>query len=149
MSENVENLLRRMPLRRPSAALDARILALRPKHRRVWIVSLAGGALAAAAAVLLALALPRGSETGAPVPPSASSTPASMALATPRAPVEFQENYSQVSYEGVVAPDNVTPLQQFRRHTVERVQWVDAARGLKFETTTPRDEIILVSASMQ
>jgi hypothetical protein len=64
-------------------------------------------------------------------------------------PVRLEQNWSEVSYEGLVFPDPQTPLQAFRRRTVDRVQFFDPQRNIRMETTVPREEFIFVKASMQ
>jgi hypothetical protein len=152
MTSDIENLLREMPLRKPPASLDARVLGAAPQpRRRTWPMAIAGAVLAAAAAVVIALALPRGTETGpaAPAAPPAASTVQVAAQADAAAPVRLEQNWTQVSYEGLVAPDNEAPLRKFRRQTIEHVRWTDPASGLRVEATTPRDEIILIRADVQ
>ena len=151
MTSDIENLLREMPLRKPPASLDARVLgaALRPR-RRAWPMA-AAGAVLAAAALVIAFALPRGTETG-PVAPAAPPAPAPVQMAAQAdaaAPMRLEQNWTEVSYEGLVAPDNEAPLRKFRRQTIEHVRWTDPASGIRVETTTPRNEIILIRADVQ
>jgi len=152
MTSDIENLLREMPLRKPPASLDARVLGARARPgRRTWPIAVAAGALAAAAALVIAFVLPRGTETGA-VAPGAPPAPAPVQVASQAGqagPVRLEQNWTEVSYEGLVAPDNETPLRKFRRQTIEHVRWTDPSSGIRVETTTPRDEIILIRADLQ
>jgi hypothetical protein len=141
MSSEIENLLRQMPLRKPSADLDARVLAGRPRARRAWLAGAVGGALAAAAAVILAVGLPQNMSK---VTPGPQPGPAAAVE-----PVRIEQNWSEVSYEEVVCPDPETPMQTFRRRTVDHVQFFDPQRNIRMETIVPREEIIFVKASMQ
>jgi len=127
----------------------------RPHPMRAWLIGAVGGALAAAAAVILAVGLPQNMSK---VTPGPQSGPAAVEVARgvpqpgPAAPVEpvrLEQNWSEVSYEGLVFPDPQTPLQTFRRRTVDRVQFFDPQRNIRMETTVPREEIIFVKASMQ
>jgi hypothetical protein len=179
----IENLLRQMPLVKPSADLDARVADVfaagaagtetrrantpevrraniwgRPRTRQAWLVGAVGGALAAAAAIILAVGLPQGTPTSTPGPQPASAPPlvanGSLTLtgAAPPLPVEpvrLEQNWSELSYEGLVCPDPETPLRKFRRRTLEHVQWFDPRRNIRMETTIPREEIIFVKAPMQ
>ena len=142
MTSDIENLLREMPLRKPAASLDARVVGRRRRLRIVlWTAATAGVAAAAAAAIII-LAGPGGPAQLPALPP-----PAAVAQApSPAEPVRLQRNWSQLSYEGVVVPDGRTPLRQFRHQALEHVQWIDAARGTKTEMTIPREEIILIKA---
>ena len=113
-------------------------------NRRAWVLGILGGSLAAAAAVVLAWGV---WPTEAPVvlPP-----PETVAKATDAAgPVRVEQNWSQVSYDGLVFPNERTPMQKFRRQTVEHVQWIDARNGVRMETTRPKEDIILLSAPLQ
>jgi len=187
----IENLLRQMPLVKPSADLDARVADVfaagaastetrrantpetrrantpevrraniwgRPPTRQAWLVGAVGGALAAAAAVILAIGLPQGTPTGTPGPQPASApgqvangslTLTGAAPPLPVEPVRLEQNWSELSYEGLVCPDPQTPMQTFRRRTVDHVQFFDPQRNIRMETIVPREEIIFVKASMQ
>ena len=175
MSSEIENLLRQMPLRKPSADLEARVadafaagaastetrranIRGRPRTRQAWLVGAVGGALAAAAAIILAVGLPQGTQTPAPGPQPASApgqvasgslTLTGAAPPLPVEPVRLEQNWSELSYEGLVCPDPETPLRKFRHRTLEHVQWFDPRRNIRMETTIPREEIIFVKASMQ
>jgi len=175
MNSEIENLLRQMPLRKPSADLDARVADAfaagaastetrraniwgRPRTRQAWLVGAVGGALAAAAAIILAVGLPQGTPTATPgpqpvsVPAQVASGSLTLTGAAPPLPVEpvrLEQNWSELSYEGLVCPDPETPLRKFRHRTLEHVQWFDPRRNIRMETTIPREEIIFVKASMQ
>jgi hypothetical protein len=152
MNDDIETLLSRMPLKKPPASLDARIRALHDRaagtanapqagQRKVWILGIVGGSLAAAAAALLAWGL---------WPTTPTSAPEAMAKAPDAAgPIRVEQNWSQVSYDGLVFPDEQTPMQKFRRQTVEHVQWIDAKNGVRMETTRPKEDIMLLSAPLQ
>jgi len=128
----------------------------RPHPTRAWLFGAVGGALAAAAAVILAVGLPHDTNT---VTPATKSLPAPVEVArglpqpgpaaAPVEPVRFEQNWSELSYEGLVCPDPETPMQTFRRRTVDRVQFFDPRRNIRMETTVPREEIIFVKAPMQ
>jgi hypothetical protein len=176
----IENLLRQMPLAKPSADLDARVTDMfaagaagtetrrantpetrravalqQPRTRRAWLFGAIGGALAAAAAVILAVGLPQNMSKVTPGPQPVPAT-VEVARGTPQPasdaavePVRLEQNWSELSYEGIVLPDPQTPLQTFRHRTVDRVQFFDPQRNIRMETTVPREEVIFVKASMQ
>ena len=193
---DIENLLRQMPLAKPSADLDKRVMdtlaggeaesiaadssaagqetrranpqetrranppetrrvvALRqPRANRAWLIGAAGGALAAAAVVMLVVGLPPNTTTVTPPPTTlvkAAGSPAPLPLeAVPVQPVRLEQNYSELSDEGLVFPDPQTPMQTFRHRTVDRVQFFDPQRNIRMETTVPHEEFIFVKASMQ
>ena len=185
---DIENLLRQMPLAKPSADLDKRVMdtlaggatesiaadssaagqetrranpqetrravALQqPRTRRAWLIGAVGGAMAAAAVVMLVVGLPPNTTTVTPPPTTlvkAKSAPAPLPLeAVPVEPVRLEQNYSELSDEGLVFPDPQTPMQTFRHRTVDRVQFFDPQRNIRMETTVPREEFIFVKAPMQ
>jgi hypothetical protein len=63
-------------------------------------------------------------------------------------PVRVEQNWSQVSYEGLVFPDEQTPLRKIRQQSLEHRQWIDAEHGIRMESTVPRENTILVKASV-
>jgi len=182
----IENLLRRMPLVKPSADLDARVMEVfaggaadsgaagaetrradtpearsadlwgRARTKRAWLVGALGGALAAAAAVALVVGLPPNTTNVtpgtapavAPANVATNSTPPAGPAAQVK-PVRLEQNWSEVSDEGIVLPDPQTPLRAFRHRTVNRVQFFDPQRNIRMETTVPHEEVIFVKASMQ
>jgi len=144
MPEDIEALLERMPLRKPPATLDAKVLPARPRGRGLvgWIV--AGGAAAAAAAVLLACWLHEGGEVP-PAPVPTGDEPAAVAEAPE--PLSVEREWTHVTYEGVVAPEG-EPMAKFRRHVVRQLEWIDPADGARMEMTVPREEVILIKANV-
>jgi hypothetical protein len=182
----IENLLRQMPLVKPSAELDARVMAAlgggaaarsaagaetrrantgetrrantwgRSRTKRAWLIGALGGALAAAAVVALVVGLPPNtanvtpSKAPAVAPVSvASNVPPQPNLAASVEPVKMEQNWSELSDEGIVLPDPQTPLRAFRHRTVNRVQLFDPRRNIRMETTVPHEEFIFVKAPMQ
>ena len=151
MPDEIERLLGRMPLHKPSVSMDARVLGRRHRDRRVlwWIA--AGSAVGAAAAVLLvAFALFRdGSQMVArdtePPAPVEKASPPAIAQSEPP-PMRLEQNWSTVAYEGVVVPDQGVPLRKFRRHILEHIQWIDKAHGRRMDMTIPREQVILIKA---
>jgi len=136
---DIETLLARMPLVKAPASLDSKVLGRARRGRRVIFWTAAAAGLAAAAVIMAVLNL--GGPTKPPLPPPTES----MAAAEP---VRVEQNWSQLSYEGIVVPDGRTPLKKFRRQAIEHVQWIDAASGTKTEMTIPREEVILIKASV-
>lgn len=97
MHDDLETLLADLPLRRPPASLDARIMASRPAtHRRLRLWPIAGGVAAAAAVVLYIVAAgpPQTTAPGASPSPGpqavahapAAGSPAAVAVAVAPAP---------------------------------------------------------------
>ncbi len=138
--KQLEQTLRSLPLRKPPASLDARVL--RRRHRVLpWAVI---GGMAAAAAALLAAILwltpePRTTVVLAPSPVEAEE---------PFEPVRLEETFSQMSYEGIFAPDEKMPLRIFRHRTLERTLLVDQNTGYTVEMAVPREQLVLIEAEM-
>ena len=140
-NDDIENLLARMPLVKAPASLDAKVLGRARRGRRVIFWTAAAAGLAAAAAVVAAINF-----SGLTKPPTLPAPPVESVAAAE--PVRVEQNWSQLSYEGIVVPDGRTPLKKFRRQAIEHVQWIDAASGTKTEMTIPREEVILIKASV-
>jgi len=150
MSNEIENLLGRMPLRKPPASLDDRVIGRR-RRRRILAWSVASGAVAAAAAAVVVAVLLTGNDGNmvarSPNPPAVSNAPAERVAQAPSPkPLRLERNWAAVSYEGVVAPDEGAPLMKFRRRTLGHVQMIDQARGRQMEMTVPGEEVILIKA---
>jgi hypothetical protein len=151
MTNEIENLLGRMPLRKPPASLDDRVIGRR-RRRRILAWSLASGAVAAAAAaVVVAVLLTTGPDgtmvARSPNPPAVPNVPVERVAQAPSPkPLRLERNWAAVSYEGVVAPDEGAPLMKFRRRTLGHVQMIDQARGRQMEMTVPGEEVILIKA---
>ncbi len=143
---DIEQLLEQMPLREPSQALDAKVLgASQPvvaslRDRSQW--RLAGWLSAAAlliAGATLAITLwaaqrhriDRSGVNGSPLQP-----PTAIAFD----PVRHETVLSHLSDEGVVYLADDLPMRRVRRQTLQRVEWVDAARDIRMETTLPLQE---------
>ena len=109
--------------------------------------------MAAAAVVMLVVGLPQSTTTVTPPPTvmvKAGGNPAPLLnIAAPVEPVRLEQNWSEVSDEGIVCPDPQTPLRTFRHRTVDRLQFFDPQRNIRMETTVPREEFIFVKAPMQ
>jgi len=107
----------------------------------------AGGMLATAATVVFGWGLqwfPRG---GGSAPAPSQET---VVAEAPKdaGPVQVEQNWTNVSYDGVVYPDAKTPMQKFRRQTVNHMEWIDEKSGTRMESTVPHEEIILVNAPL-
>lgn len=141
MSERVEELLRDVPLREPSAELDERVLAARPRPL-VRVLAAAGAAAAAAIVVVFGAELLR---TSRPAKPPAEVPRVEVAEA-PSAPVRMERTVWDLSHEGIFMLDERTPMRKFRRRILECVRWIDPEQGLIVDMTVPREEVILISA---
>lgn len=144
MPEDIETLLSRMPLRRPPAALDAKVRP--PRNRRTGLVTwlIAGSAAAAAAAVLLACFLHEGPSDGPKPDPRQDDSPA---VAEAPESLSVEREWTHVTYEGVVAPEG-EPMAKFRRRIVRQFEWIDPDDGARMQMTVPREDVILIKATV-
>jgi hypothetical protein len=114
--DDLEAMLRRLPLRAAPATLDGRIrgtLSRRPWHPARWAV---------AAAVLVAI--------GAWLRPRPAVTP--MAVVVPvEHPVSVERETSQTVDDGVVAVEGHVPYRRVRQRTVRETWWTDPATGAR------------------
>ena len=138
--ERIEEMLGDIPLRKPPESLDAKVF--RGRRRRVipWV---ALGGAAAAAIVLAAFLLPR-PPVVEPLPLQETAGFAEQAFE----PVSVEETVSRISYEGLMIPDEKTPMRVFRRRVLERTWMLDQQSGCTVEMAIPREEIILIDAEM-
>ncbi len=145
MSDETERLLRELSLRRPSAALDKRVLG-RPggASRARWAV--AAGVFSAAAALIVLAVVFREGQPSEPAHPAVVQQQSSERALTGR--VRLEQDFSQVWYEGVVTWDDHTPLRKYRRRTVRRLLWIDEERGFLAEIAEPEEQVILIAAEV-
>ncbi len=149
MSDELEQLLRSMPLAKPSAALDRRIDALLAERPAVagrigrwapWLM--AGASLAAAAAIALVAMVPAGVQT------TAAPT---VAAAPPEAPVfiEYEESWSSLSSQGVVFVDAHTPGYAVQEDVVQQVTYLDPRGGVEITWAWPTQDTWIVPIEYQ
>jgi len=142
MSDEIEKLLRKMPLRRPPKTLDRRVLRQPARAARLWW---AAGALAAAAVVAVAIALSGGGKQHSRPEPGVAQRTA-QPEPQPPGPVRMEQTYSRMQYEGVLLLDDRTPLRKFRRRILRRVLWIDERTGYTDEMSIPDEQVILIAA---
>jgi hypothetical protein len=156
----VEDLLRGMPLRRPDTPLDARVRALLGRRsvaraRLAWLGAVAAIAIAAGVAPLVWRAVGVGGRQHVPLvvdrpdpvggarvatPPTRAIYPAPRALPELR----VERTVDRVTDEGIVGRIGDTPLQRYRRQSVQQVWFVDPRQGTRVAATVPRDEVVVV-----
>ena len=126
--DDLEHLLRGLPLRRPPAALDGRVAtAVRPRRS-------VGRWVAVAAALLFAVGLTwRWATPRSAVP-----------VATPTAVVSIERVTSHTVDDGVVRVDGDVPYRQVREQTVREVWWADPATGARLWARVPAAERVTV-----
>lgn len=150
--EQLEDLLRRQPLRTASPRLDQRMQALwmrnqaaapplgrgrpwRASRRAVWSVAAAAGL---ALAVSLWLHVRPSGPGSAPVPAASLSQPMAQAT-TPRAatpPVHIERIWTRLAVgDEPVRVEQAPPERRIRPEQVRQVQWIDAPRGVRIQWT--------------
>ncbi len=143
MSDEIEKLLRKMPLRRPPKTLDRRVLRQPAGAARLWW---AAGALAAAAVVVgVAIALSGGGKQHSHPEPGVAERTA-QPEPQPAGPVRMEQTYSRMQYEGVLLLDDRTPLRKFRRRILRRVLWIDVRTGYTDVMSIPDEQVVLIAA---
>lgn len=149
MSEPIEQLLQRQPLRQPTAELDRRVFAalaaepVETPRRSRWMLALFPLGLAAAAAVAMAvtLNLPRDPAVQSvevavqPQPAGGGGEPV----------IEISQSWTESQPLGVLlVSDEGAALRAIRTQQVQQTRWVDPADGVAFEITAPIAEAQLV-----
>ena len=133
LDDDLEALLRGLPLRPPPAGLDDRIAASvrrRPRHPARWV---------AAAAVLLAAVGVLHRTGHGPTTPSASVRPVS-------SPVLVERETSQTFDDGVVSVTGQAPYRRLRERTLREVWWTDPATGARLWARLPSERVAAVPA---
>ncbi len=132
--DDLEQLLRGLPLRLPTAAMDDRIssaLSGRRFHPARWA--------AAAAAVLVA--------TGVAYQTISRTRPTPVARVVPVAsPVSVEREVSRTIDDGVVAVTGRVPYRQLRQQTVREIWWTDPATGARLWAQLPDERVTVVPA---
>jgi len=132
MNHELNERLRRMPLRQPPPSLD-RWVSRHTRRRR----ALRLGTGLAAAAVLAALwFVARGVPHHRRAPDEALK------------PVRVERVWSRVADDGLVILDADTPYRTFRRWTVRYVWQRDLLTGAHFEMAVPAGEVVLVAQEL-
>ena len=135
----LERTLAEMPLRRPPASLDAKVL--RRRRAGPW---LAIGGLVAAAAIVIAPLLLRDTGMRQQAPVRVNGVQAQQSSA----PLWLEETFSNLSYDGLFAPDDKAPMRVFRRRSLQRIWLVDQQSGYTVEMNLPDEQVILMDAEM-
>lgn len=151
----IEAMLKGMPLRTPPASLDEKIRRLTHGRPR-WYFRAAAAMGTIAAALVLAFMI-RMSGITPPVrslspltsgPGMATTLGAGMETVAARggSPVVTEETWTRTDYGDLILLDGQRPVRQFRRQHVQQVQWTDPQKGVQMQMTIPRAEVILVDA---
>jgi hypothetical protein len=135
MTNDLEDMARRLPLRQPPPSLDRWVRA-RMRRRRLTAAALAAAAAAAVAAALWVVAHPIGP---GPLPGRpGEAAPADLT------PVRVERICSRTFDGGTVLLGSGKPYRLLRRETVRFIRWRDAGPDGSREIALPRRTIILV-----
>lgn len=165
MSDPLEKLLREMPLRSPSEAMDERVLGAIDAARQARMkVTLSWLALVAAAAIAFAFFLApattsnKTSSTTASTPAlqgglagvSPEANPVAATDAADTSPIVIARTIEQLIDTGETRTDadGQTPVRVYTRKTVRQEYWIDPVTLASIERTTPSEETVLVQQAM-
>ena len=155
--EQLEDLLRKLPLRRPSPELDRRVEAVwraRSSRWTRWTVAATVATVAAAAAGLLLMLTWDSAENGsadrgaaavvdAEKPPSRQPVPLTPEVSPPQ-PILIEKVWTTQSTAGGVVHDGDVPMQRVHQQIVRHVRWIDEQNHVSIEWTIPSDQTVLV-----
>ena len=135
MNDDIETLLRTLPLRSPPASLKRRVLGHR---RRNLSVGIGVAVLSAAAAAVVIGVLWTGGFDADIAPREAD--PYSLRI---------EQQWQTVADDGVVLLEDLGPHRRFRHVTWRRTAWVDEENDIMLEAIVPEERIVLVSVPLQ
>lgn len=131
-----EALLRSVPLRQPSIAMDAKVMARRPRRSSLKLTIFSSGALAAAAALVLAVSLGWfGHSTSTPVAPGGDKARVvDQAANTDLMPTKITSDI-KVTNTKVLPGDNTNPnpVREIRTNESQTVEWVGRDGSIHIE----------------
>lgn len=148
MTEDIEQLIRRQPLREPTAALDARVRSALAEPATAaaanrWRLMLFPLGLAAAAAIALAVTINL-RQTDAPRAPVAVQTPDQLAPAG-EALIEISRSWTHSEpVDVLLVSESGGALRAVRQQQVQSTRWIDPTDGVAIEITVPVSEAQLV-----
>lgn len=145
----IEQLLRRMPLARPSRRLDERVrLALVPRGPAGWFaVGALSAAAAAAAVIVVGLPLLHGGHNRvSALPTSSQGVPISPVVSSnePPARLRVESDAARVDDAGIVGRLDGVPLHGYHVRQVRQIWYYDAQRETRLSVTVPVDQVVVV-----
>jgi hypothetical protein len=150
---DMESLLRGLPLREPTPHLDRQIASLTRRAKWVQFVKLVGFGIAAMVAGAIGLEpllhnsrpfqIVSTQPNVKPLPgPAVDPSRHPEFLPAPR-PMLVQHISAQVRDDGVIGLLGNTPVQRYRKHSVQQIWLLDPKTGVKTSITIPKDEVVL------
>jgi hypothetical protein len=146
----VEVMLRQVPLRRASAALDGRIAAACHRWRtvpRLWLVAAAAAlvTVTAGAWALLEHAAKRSSNKTQITRVENSPKPGSTGTTAVSKPVSMVRTYGGIARDGIVGRlADGQPVERIRRQTVRQILILDPQRGTRLSISVPHEDVFVV-----
>jgi hypothetical protein len=145
---DLEQLLRGLPRRQPSAQLDARILAsvrggparVPVQRYRVWWM-----AVAASVAIMIGVEIVRERSLQMKPQPQKSvvATTVNAPTASFESPMELETTVSRTIDDGIVDVEDGVPYRQIRRETVKDYWIVDPSTGAKARVRVPSEQVLV------
>jgi hypothetical protein len=150
--DEIASLLRRIPLRHPSADLDARILGQCSRGalfnlRARWSARFARAGIAIAATLAIVLgsaALLHHRRSAPPKPDQVAYVPKPAAAPPATRPIRLIRTLGTVANEGVVATPGGEPMLRFRSRTIQEVVVFDPRRGTHISYRQPVEQVTWV-----
>jgi len=161
----VEDLIRDLPLRRPSSGLDDRLASVWPARtvvRRWWKLGAAVAAAAALAAAVVVMLLrnagddlpqgpaaPRGGPAVAEAPQPEELEdlpPIEEPEDRPSQPIRIEKLWTvpAAGQQDLVLSDETTPMYRLSHQVVRHVRWIDEANHVHIEWNIPSRQEVLV-----
>ena len=148
IEEQIEDVLRNLPLRRPPDQLDQRVqsaLGWRRIQGHSWVLAL----LFATGGFVLGYALKGPSSTVRP--PSIVKAPGADGPLSDLVdgslsfdPQRIDWSTNQLLPSGWFVVDDGPPIQALRRQSVNRTLWIDPTRQITVEMQRPREQMVLI-----
>lgn len=147
IDREVEQLLRRMPLARPSSRLDERVrLALTPRSPAGWFAVGALSAAAAAAVFLFGLPMLHHENGHVSVLPPQQIVPAMPAVSSTDEPARLrvESDAARVDDAGIVGRLDGIPLRGYHVQQERQIWYYDPQRHTRLFVTIPDDRVVVV-----
>jgi hypothetical protein len=143
----IEHLLLAMPLARPGERLEWQ--ALRgPKTFGPLAGYIAAATAAAAIVVAVAMSMTGGPGSRGPARDQVASVPGPGAAGSQASEIRVEQDWSQLSYQGLVTTNSGAVFRKFVQEDVKCVTLVDESSGKDVQVTVPTQQVILVKADM-
>jgi hypothetical protein len=132
---DLESLLRRPLLRKPTSQLDAQLQTCFTANRRNY------RPFALAAAILLCVGIAIWSDIHHQTAPMKTAM-----QPPPQQIIQVEKVSSQIFDDGIVAVADNVPYQQLRRRTVRNVVLIDPQTHSRLQLIVPTDQVIITKA---